>query len=110
MTSAELQSVLDEHPLTLLYFSTPTCNVCKVLKPQAKALLEQEPPWHFEYLNTEESMEIAGQHLIFAVPTLLLMAEGREIARLSRHFGMHELEQPVRRYAELFNQAESPAS
>ncbi len=102
MTAEELTQILDEHPLTLLYFSTPTCGVCKVLKPQVKALLEAEPPWHFEYINTEASMEIAGQQLIFAVPTLLLMAEGREVARLSRHFGMHELEQPVRRYAELF--------
>ncbi len=110
MTLAELQTVLDEHPLTLLYFSTPTCNVCKVLKPRVKVLLEEEPPWHFQYINTEDSMEIAGQNLIFAVPTLLLMADGREIGRLSRHFGMHELEQPVRRYAELFKQSESETS
>jgi len=107
MTPAELKLLLAEHPLTLLYFSTPTCNVCKVLRPQVEALLQEQPPWYFQYMNTEASMEIAGQHLIFAVPTLLLMAEGREIARLSRHFGMHELEQPIRRYAELFNQSDS---
>ncbi len=107
MTPGELTSVLENHPLTLLYFSTPTCNVCKVLKPQVEALLKEEAPWHFQYMNTEASMEITGQYLIFAVPTLLLMADGREIARLSRHFGMHELEQPVRRYAELYNQVES---
>ena len=69
MTPAELKTVLDEHPLILLYFSTPTCNVCKVLRPRVEALLK--------------------------------------IARLSRHFGMHELEQPVRRYAELFKQTEA---
>lgn len=106
MKPVELTALLDEHPLTLLYFSTPTCGVCKVLRPQVETLLKEEPPWHFQYMNTEESMEIAGQHLIFAVPTLVLMADGREVARLSRHFGMNELEQPVRRYAELFKQAE----
>ena len=105
MTSEELKTILDEHPLTLLYFSTPSCNVCKVLRPKVEELLAEEPPWHFQYMNTEESMEIAGQHLVFAVPTLLLMAEGREIARLSRHFGIHELEKPIRRYAQLFNEA-----
>ena len=103
MTQDELKSILYEHPLTLLYFSTPSCNVCKVLRPKIETLLEEEPPWHFQYVNTEESMEVAGQLLIFAVPTLLLMADGREIARFSRHFGMDELEAPVRRYAELFN-------
>ena len=107
MIPVELKTILDEHPLTLLYFSTPTCNVCKVLRPRVEALLEEEPPWYFQYMNTDESMEIVGQHLIFAVPTLLLMADWREVARLSRHFGMRELEQPVRRYAKFFNQAES---
>ena len=103
MSPEALKAVLDEHPLTLLYFSTPTCSVCKVLRPKVEALLQESPPWHFEYMNTEASMEIAGQYLIFAVPTLLLMAEGKEIARLSRHFGMQDLEKPIRRYAELFS-------
>ena len=103
MTSEELKDILAEKPLTLLYFSTPTCNVCKVLRPKVEHLLAEEPPWHFQYVNTEASLEIAGQLLIFAVPTILLMAEGREIARLSRHFGMQELETPIRRYAQLFN-------
>lgn len=105
MTPDELKRILDEHPLTLLYFSTPSCNVCKVLRPQVEALLAEVTPWNFQYMNTEESMEIAGQNLVFAVPTLLLMAEGREIARLSRHFGMHELETPVRHTAQLFNES-----
>ena len=105
MTLNELQEVLTKHELTLLYFSTPSCNVCKVLRPKVEELLSETPPWHFEYINTEESMEVAGQHMVFAVPTLLLMADGREIARFSRHFSMHELEAPVQRYAELFNES-----
>lgn len=107
MTPSDLDQLLSEHPLTLLYFSTPTCGVCKVLRPQVEELLKDASPWHFQYINTEASREIAGQLLIFAVPTLLLMAEGREVGRLSRHFSMHELEQPVRRYAALFNPAVS---
>ncbi|MCF7824746.1 MAG: thioredoxin family protein [Candidatus Marinimicrobia bacterium] len=105
MTTEALKEVLAEHALTLLYFSTPSCNVCKVLRPKVEALLKEEPPWHFQYVNTEESLEIAGQNLVFTVPTILLMAEGREIARFSRHFGMGELEGPVRRYAKMFGDA-----
>lgn len=48
-------------------------------------------------------MEVAGQYTVFAVPTLLLMVEGREVARFSRHFSMQELEAPIRRYAKLIN-------
>jgi len=97
----QLQSLLAENELSLLYFSTPSCNVCKVLKPQVEDLIRDVPPWHFEYINTEESPEIAGQHLVFAAPTLLLMAGGKEIGRYSRHFSMQELEVSIRKYAEI---------
>ncbi len=103
MSPEQLEALLRDHPLTLLYFSTPTCNVCKVLRPKVEILLNEMPPWHFEYINSEEAPAIAGQHLVFTVPTLLLMAEGREISRFSRHFGMHELERDIQRYADLFN-------
>lgn len=102
MTTDELKTILQENPLTLLYFSAPTCSVCKVLRPKTEALISQNPPWFFQYINTEESLEVAGQHMVFAVPTLLLIAEGREIARFSRHFGMQALEAPIQRYADMF--------
>ncbi len=106
MTPQELKTILAEYPLTVLYFSTPTCSVCRVLRPRVETFIQDQPLWHFQYVNTEESREIAGQHLIFAVPTILLVAEGREIERLSRHFGMHELEEPIRRHTELLKRAE----
>ncbi len=104
MDSETLRDLLAEHPLALLYFSTPTCSVCKVIRPKIETLVSEIPPWHFEYINTEDSREIAGQHLVFAVPTLLFMAEGREVARHSRHFGMHDLEKILGHYAELYSQ------
>lgn len=103
MNLEQLQSILSEKELTLLYFSTPSCNVCKVLMPKVEAMIDNTPPWYFEYINSEESPEIAGQHMIFTVPTILLMAEGREIGRFSRHFGMDELEAPIKRYSELLS-------
>lgn len=103
MDLVKLQAVFRLNELTLLYFSTPSCNVCKVLRPKVEELLTDTPPWHFEYINTEESMEVAGQYTVFAVPTLLLMVEGREVARFSRHFSIQELEAPIRRYAKLIN-------
>jgi len=105
MTTEALQILLTEYPLTLLYFTTPTCSVCKVMKPKVEALVSEVPPWHFEYINTEESREIAGQNLVFAVPTLLLMAEGREVARHSRHFAMHDLESILARYSKIYAQS-----
>ncbi len=105
MTAEALRVLLAENPLTLLYFTSPTCSVCKVLRPKVEALVAENPLWHFEYINTEESREIAGQSLIFAVPTLLFMVEGREITRHSRHFGMHDLEKILNRYSKIYGES-----
>lgn len=102
MIVSELQECLNKNPLSLLYFSTPNCNVCKVLRPKVEAFIAVESDWKFQYINTEDSLEIAGQYLVFAVPTLLLMVEGREAGRFSRHFSMGELESQIQRYSHLY--------
>lgn len=110
MTPEQLEKILKDHDLTLLYFSGPSCNVCEILRPKVEDLIAENEPWHFQYIDTEASRSLAGQYLIFAVPTLLLMAQGQEIARFSRHFGMHELEAALVRYTELVTGSESSGS
>ncbi len=88
---AEFQEVIQNHNNVLAYFSTPTCNVCKVLLPKVKNLRPQFPDTQFVYINTEKVTEAAGQHLVFAVPTILIFNEGKEVTRFSRHFGIEDL-------------------
>ncbi len=87
----ELQEILQSHTNVLAYFSTPTCNVCKVLLPKVKNLGADFPNTRFVYINTEKITQAAGQHLVFAVPTILIFNEGKEVTRFSRHFGMEDL-------------------
>ena len=95
----EFQKFIKENGGTVTYFSTPTCNVCKVLKPKLKELLaEQFPEMKFAYVNTTEAQEMAAQNQIFAVPTILFHLDGREFIRKSRNVNLHiladELERP----------------
>lgn len=76
----------------LAYFSTPECQVCKTLRPKVEALIGSKPQIEFLYINTHETREASGQYLVFAVPTIILFIEGREIKRFSRHLSMGELE------------------
>ncbi len=81
------------------YFSTPQCNVCKVLKPKLKELLsERFPEMKFAYVNTVEAEEMAAQNQVFTVPTILFHLDGREFIRKSRNVNLNilaeELERP----------------
>lgn len=97
-TLDQLQAVLEEHDGVLLYFTTPQCNVCKVLRPKLMALFEQHYPEIVHYaIDTTEAPEISGQYSVFAVPTILLFLEGREFVRKSRNFSPAELIEEVRR-------------
>ncbi len=90
MTIEEFQILLNDKPIMVIYFSHDECNVCKVLKPQVKDIVGGFDTTQFLYVNTRESMEIAGQYMVFTVPTIILFFEGREAKRYSRHISLQD--------------------
>ncbi len=100
----QLDQMLSQHPGVLLYFSTPQCNVCKVLRPKLTALFEQHYPEILNlYVDTTITPEISGQYGVFAVPTIILFLDGREFVRKSRNFSPAELVEEVRRPWEIMH-------
>lgn len=96
--------VVKEEAAVLVYFSHEQCNVCKVLKPKVKDLLEEKfPKMRMYYCDTIIQSEVAAQNRVFAVPTVLVFFDGRETFRFSRNIGLGELEQSVARpYSMIF--------
>ena len=90
MTREEFEIELKNHPVLVTYFSHDECNVCKVLKPQVREIVSQFDEAEFLYVNTKESLEVAGQFMVFAVPTIILFYEGREAKRYSRHISLQD--------------------
>ncbi|MEA1874955.1 MAG: thioredoxin family protein [Bacteroidota bacterium] len=87
-----LNNLLHNQDAVLLYFSHDKCNVCKVLKPRIAELLAADfPKMEMYYVNTEKLPEVAGQHRIFAVPSILVFFQGRESFRYSRNLSVTEL-------------------
>ena len=93
-------------PALLAYFSTETCNVCKVLKPKVAELIQSSfPEIKLVYIQTDKLPEVAAQNQVFAVPTLLVYFEGREYIRKSRNIGIGELELEIERpYSMIFGE------
>lgn len=72
------------------YFTTPTCTVCKVLRPKVEQLVAEKDGVEFLYVDSSRYPAVAGQHVVFAVPTIILFMEGREMRRFSRNLSMDD--------------------
>lgn len=108
----EIQSLEDfnrlklEEPALLGYFSTDACNVCKVLKPKVEELIQKEfRQVKLAYVKSDVLPEVAGQHQVFAAPTILVFFDGRETIRKSRNIGIDELRREISRpYSMIFSE------
>ena len=79
------------------YFSTPQCSVCVSLKPKMIALTKEFEDVGFNYIDCERDKEQCGQKMIFAVPTVVVFADGREVKRFTRVFSVDQLREVIER-------------
>lgn len=98
-TLSDFQDKILNDFMVIGYFSTPTCNVCKVLRPKIQKLIEEQfPKAAFSYIDLELVPEAQGEFLVFAVPTIIVFVDGKEIKRFSRHISVDDVKQLIERY------------
>ena len=95
----ELNSKLQTEPALVLYFSSPSCSVCHVLRPKLMEALEREYPSIGRYhADISLTPEIAAQFQVFSAPTIIVLFEGREFIRKGRALSvdglLHEIKRP----------------
>lgn len=100
----DLEALVNNEEALLVYFSSPSCNVCKVLKPKVIEMCETNyPRIRTVYVDIEKSPVISGQNRVFTIPTILLFVQGKEFGRYSRNFSLGELSAQIDRfYGHLF--------
>lgn len=98
----ELNNVLKDNLAVVLYFSSPSCNVCHVLRPKLMEALEKEYPSIGRYhADISLTPEIAAEFQVFSAPTIIVFFEGREFIRKGRAMSVDGLLQEMRRPYEL---------
>jgi thiol-disulfide isomerase/thioredoxin len=101
---SDLEDAVTLNAAVLVYFSSPSCSVCKVLKPKLAEMCRKEfPELKLFYVDTEKSPLIAGQFRVFSIPTLLVFFNEKEFLRISRTIGLESLKTALSRpYQMLF--------
>ena len=87
----QLNQLMDAEEVLVVYFSSADCNVCHSVLPKIEALLE-EVPVKIAKVEATKFVNIAGQHLVFAMPTVLVFQHGKEILRESRFIDFQKIE------------------
>ncbi len=100
-SEAELEQIIKDSKILLLYHSGANCNLCRSLKPKILQLLGAGV--RGAYLDVEAHPSLAAQRLILSIPTILLFAEGREWRRYGRHLSILELEAELERLKRLLS-------
>lgn len=90
--------------MKLLYFSSPTCSVCKVLYPKVEQLIrEKYPQFSLTKVDITVSPLIAAQFSVFSAPVLIVTINDKEQIRFARQFSIQQLDNQLKRICSLLS-------
>lgn len=78
-----LESVIAENKVTLIDFTATWCGPCQAMKPWLKKTARNyEGKVKFVAVDVDKSGEVAKEYQIKAMPTLVVLKDGKEVGRV----------------------------
>ena len=98
----EIEKLKEEEVSFSLYFSSPNCGVCQILKPKLSSFMKENYPKIQTYhVNTGVYPEIAAQLGFYTNPSFMVYLNGQECLRRSRSISLQELDESLARLYKL---------
>ncbi len=98
----EIEKAIQENKAVMFYFWAPSCSICHSLKPKLlKSINEEFDKFKIIEIDVSAEQETAGQFNIFALPTIIIFLDGKELFRRSRNMGVGEVIRSIKRPYEI---------
>lgn len=94
----EIEKMKEEEVSFFVYFSSPNCGVCQVLKPKLMCMLaDKYPKIQACQVDTAIHPDIAAQLGFYTNPSFIVYLNGLEYIRRSRSISLQELNESLER-------------
>ena len=94
----EIEELKAQHATFCVYFSSPNCGVCQVLKPKLLDFLNETYPKIKVYqVDTAIYPDIAAQLGFYTNPSFIVFLNGQEFLRRSRSISLKEIDESLAR-------------
>lgn len=81
LSALELENHLQQNKVVLIDFWAPWCGPCKAMNPVLEQIsAEFQGRLSVLKVNIDEAPELAGDHEITSIPSLMLFVEGKNVA------------------------------
>ena len=94
-TADQVEQLLTGPGLTLLDFWQLTCAPCRALEPRLDAVLRRHPSVRAVRIDVDSDLQAPSRFNVLSIPTLLLLHDGTEIARLDGLIRDTDIEQAL---------------
>lgn len=100
-SNKEIEKLIDQHDILLIYFANEACGVCIDLRAKVKEMMKKYPKIHSVQVDVTKSIKLSADYNIFTTPAIILFIEGKEVIREARHIGIQDLDKRISRYYNL---------